>query len=316
MTAPSAALRYSQGVRTVQPLCCLGDFNNSHGPEPQSSNNTPDPIDEEWKIMRRRYNSLDSGAPSTSGRGTYPSYPTSNPSRPLNQFGYDDSWDLTDDGGYTPFPVNLPTGEGAEGHGMEMGQMSAGLHLSDSKEIWGKMGQVFVLLFGVGEAETEGIYSLRAMSREEGLPQDTIVAFEDLEDAERYCTLLQATMPHVPNVMPIEPKELLEFCSDAGYNCRLEPRGSWFTPPDYNVGMTDWERSLRLREGRWSVLERDPDRRAQGAGPAAATQQQQPQQLPFHYLSGHYHNNAGAYFSTDYELEELKARLERLLPEE
>lgn len=56
-------------------------------------------------------------------------------------------------------------------------------------------------------------------------------------------------MPHVPNVMPIEPKELLEFCSDAGYNCRLEPRGSWFTPPDYNVGMTDWERSLRLRCG-------------------------------------------------------------------
>lgn len=54
-------------------------------------------------------------------------------------------------------------------------------------------------------------------------------------------------MPHVPNVMPIEPRELLEFCCDAGYNCRLEPRGSWFTPPDYNVGMTDWERSLRLR---------------------------------------------------------------------
>ena len=50
--------------------------------------------------------------------------------------------------------------------------------------------QVFVLLFGVGEAETEGIYSLRAMSREEGLPQDTIVAFEDLEDAERCAPLL------------------------------------------------------------------------------------------------------------------------------
>jgi hypothetical protein len=42
-----------------------------------------------------------------------------------------------------------------------------------------------VLLFGVGEAETEGIYSLRAMSRDDGLPQDTIVAFEDPEDAER-----------------------------------------------------------------------------------------------------------------------------------
>lgn len=65
------------------------------------------------------------------------------------------------------------------------------------------------------------------------------------------------------------------------------------------------------------MLERDPDLQAQGEGPAAATQpQQQPQQLPFHYLSAHYHNNAGAYFSTDYELEELKARLERLLPDE
>lgn len=38
------------GVRTVQPLCCLGDFNASHGPESQGSNNTPDPIDEEWKV--------------------------------------------------------------------------------------------------------------------------------------------------------------------------------------------------------------------------------------------------------------------------
>jgi hypothetical protein len=65
--------------------------------------------------------------------------------------------------------------------------------------------------------------------------------------AHRYCTLLQATMPHVPHVMPIEPGELLDFCRDAGYAARLERPGSWFTPPDYNVGMTDWERSLRLR---------------------------------------------------------------------
>lgn len=54
-------------------------------------------------------------------------------------------------------------------------------------------------------------------------------------------------MPHVPHVMPIEPGELLDFCRDAGYAARLERPGSWFTPPDYNVGMTDWERSLRLR---------------------------------------------------------------------
>ena len=45
--------------------------------------------------------------------------------------------------------------------------------------------QVFVILFGVGSAETEGIYSLRGMSREEGLPQDTIIAFEFEDDAMR-----------------------------------------------------------------------------------------------------------------------------------
>ena len=42
-----------------------------------------------------------------------------------------------------------------------------------------------MLLFGVGTRDTEGIYSLRAMSRETGVPQDTIIAFEDAEDAER-----------------------------------------------------------------------------------------------------------------------------------
>ena len=45
--------------------------------------------------------------------------------------------------------------------------------------------QVHVILFGVGDFETEGIYSLRALRREDNLPQDTIIAFEDDEDAER-----------------------------------------------------------------------------------------------------------------------------------
>ena len=45
--------------------------------------------------------------------------------------------------------------------------------------------QVYVILFGVGKTETEGIYSLRAVSRADGIPKDTIVAFEDIEDAQR-----------------------------------------------------------------------------------------------------------------------------------
>ena len=63
----------------------------------------------------------------------------------------------------------------------------------------------------------------------------------------RYAGLLEASLEHVPHVSPITVQELLDFCEDAGYKCRLEPRGTLLLPPDYNIGLTDWERSLRLR---------------------------------------------------------------------
>ena len=47
--------------------------------------------------------------------------------------------------------------------------------------------QVYVILFGVGERDTEGIYSLRAFG-DDGLPQETIIVFETEEDAQR-CVL-------------------------------------------------------------------------------------------------------------------------------
>lgn len=107
--------------------------------------------------------------------------------------------------------------------------------------------QIHVILFGIGEGEPEGIYSLRAMPGADQLPQETIIAFEDAEDAQRYASRLEATMDRPPNVVPITPSELLEFCLESGYNCRLEQGGSVLSPPDFNVDVTDWERSLRLR---------------------------------------------------------------------
>ena len=65
-------------------------------------------------------------------------------------------------------------------------------------------------------------------------------------------------MDHEPTVWPIEWGELLEFCNSAGYRCRLEPAGSLLIPPAYNVGMTDWEKSLKLRKGEFSVLGAEP----------------------------------------------------------
>lgn len=54
-------------------------------------------------------------------------------------------------------------------------------------------------------------------------------------------------MEHSPHVCSIPPAELMAFCSDSGYRCRLELEGSLLMPPEYNVHVTDWERSLRLR---------------------------------------------------------------------
>lgn len=108
--------------------------------------------------------------------------------------------------------------------------------------------QIHVILFGVSEGDPEGIYSLRAqLSGDDQLPQETIIAFEDAEDAQRYAALLEAAMDHPASVVPISPSELLEFCKANGYHCRLEEPGSPIMPPYYNVDVTDWERSLRLR---------------------------------------------------------------------
>lgn len=125
----------------------------------------------------------------------------------------------------------------------------------------------FVILFGVGRAETEGIYSLRAVAKDDGLPVDTIVAFENQDDAQRYATLLEATMDHEPTVWPIEWGELLEFCNSSGYRCRLEPAGSLLIPPDYNVALTDWEKSLKLRRGEFGVLGTEPAGASSGGLP-------------------------------------------------
>ena len=177
---------------------------------------------------------------------------------------------------------------------------------------WAAARAVYVILFGVGSAETEGIYSLRACRADDGLPHDTIVAFERAADAARYAGRLEAAMAHAPAVCGISPGELLDFCADAGYAARLEPAGSLLAPPECNVGLTDWERSVRLRGGQWSVLPADPVPGAEEG--AAATPYAPSSPLPAHPW-GSLTNNAGAYpaggTASPRDLDVLRARLER-----
>ena len=83
--------------------------------------------------------------------------------------------------------------------------------------------QVHVILFGVDSGDAEGIYSLRALTDDDTVPTDTIVAFECRQDAERYATLLEATMSHKPDVVPISPGTASS--AGAARNCCHQRRG-------------------------------------------------------------------------------------------
>ncbi|GBF99148.1 hypothetical protein Rsub_12115 [Raphidocelis subcapitata] len=120
------------------------------------------------------------------------------------------------------------------------------------------MREVFVIIFGA--CGSEGIYCLRTPGPD-GLPLETIVAFESRADAERYRGLVESAMDAAgpPTVCGLPPQELAAFASERGYTCRLELAGSRLAPPARSVAMTDWERALRLRQGTgFTVLEEEP----------------------------------------------------------
>lgn len=184
--------------------------------------------------------------------------------------------------------------------------------------------EVFVILFGTdGSAESQGIYSLRTPGPE-GLPCETIVAFESRTDALRYCALVEATMERslCPSVAGLPPPELDAFCRDQGYSCRLELAGSLLMPPETRVvGLTEWERALRLRQGTgFQVLDSEPQLPTSfshpppsSALPSAADAGQcapQPQQQTEGQVVS---RTVGAEFTRD-QLSEIVAALEALLP--
>mmetsp|Transcript_9255 Transcript_9255/g.24926 ORF Transcript_9255/g.24926 Transcript_9255/m.24926 type:complete len:324 (+) Transcript_9255:149-1120(+) len=158
---------------------------------------------------------------------------------------------------------------------------------------WEKLPAVYVLLFGVENraktGEPEGIYSIKGCSHAgEGSPFDVVVAWECEEDAERFATLLEAELGagavaaspttassaqddvvpedvgaeslHAlgqPTVRAIAPRDLRQFCWQAGHRVCVEPAGSLLLPARANVLQSDWERELALRRGKWSVLPDD-----------------------------------------------------------
>lgn len=123
--------------------------------------------------------------------------------------------------------------------------------------------QCYVILFGMGSEETEGIYTLRTVescewSEGDIINVDTVVAFEDEVDAQRFATLLEASLRHQPAVYSTTWGDITEWSTENAARCRLEPAGSLLLPPESNVSVTDWERALALQRGQYTVLDEEP----------------------------------------------------------
>ena len=111
----------------------------------------------------------------------------------------------------------------------------------------------------------------------------------------------------------------------------MEPRGSLLIPPDFNVGLTDWERSKRLRKGVFDVLELEPHGSASeqlpegllredgGGGGGGSQVAVHPSEVNPHSQQQQQHsgqNHLARYQQpmSEGDLDVLRRKLERLLP--
>ena len=103
---------------------------------------------------------------------------------------------------------------------------------------------IYVLLYNVGKEE-EGIHSIDVKGK------TIVLMFEDFDDAERYCGLLEAQDFPTPTVEVIDKEQIDNFCSEAGYQTRLIQKGFlpqtaderiFISPPQRNLDVETWKK--------------------------------------------------------------------------
>ena len=101
---------------------------------------------------------------------------------------------------------------------------------------------IFVLLYNSG-TEKEGIHSIELKGR------TIVLMFEEKEDAERYCGLLEAQDFPSPSVEIINIAEIKEFCNKLDYECKLVEKNFvpktaedrlLISPPQKNLDVDTW----------------------------------------------------------------------------
>ena len=101
---------------------------------------------------------------------------------------------------------------------------------------------VFVLLYNSG-TEKEGIHSIELKGR------TIVLMFEDKDDAERYCGLLEAQDFPLPCVEMININEIRDFCNKLDYESKLVEKNFvpktaedrlLISPPQKNLEVEKW----------------------------------------------------------------------------
>ena len=101
---------------------------------------------------------------------------------------------------------------------------------------------VYVLLYEAG-TESEGIHSLELKGA------TVILMFQDRDDAERYCGLLEAQDFPTPSVEELSRVDIEAFCVEAGYEARFVEKGFipttdeerlMISPPLSNLDVGNW----------------------------------------------------------------------------
>jgi len=105
---------------------------------------------------------------------------------------------------------------------------------------------IFVLLYN-SNTDNEGIHSIELKGR------TIVLMFEDKEDAERYCGLLEAQDFPVPTVEIVNIEEIREFCNKCDYETRLVQKNFipktqedrlLITPPQKNIEVDKWNKDI------------------------------------------------------------------------
>ena len=104
--------------------------------------------------------------------------------------------------------------------------------------------KVHVLLYDSGQ-DQEGIHSLEIKDK------TVVLMFEEKDDAERYCGLLEAQDFPSPSVEKVDQEEIEIFCSQAGYEARMVQKGFipksqedrlLISPPESSLDVSDWNK--------------------------------------------------------------------------